>query len=140
MLIDYNNEIDKYRAHTKDSMDEFKQRPIKNFDFTPTSDELLSKIIDQHKAETLEKQSNDIQRRQSALASSSLHDHMSKGGEKYTTNVKDFFLQKIQVEIIKKTTKQPTVSLNKDQEEIKKRHKFEKKFKKSDQYIESIIK
>ena len=35
-LLDYNKELDKYRAHTKEAMDEFKNRPIKNYDKTPT--------------------------------------------------------------------------------------------------------
>ena len=37
LLIDYSKELDKYRAHTKESLEEFKERPIKNYDSTPIS-------------------------------------------------------------------------------------------------------
>ena len=37
LLIDYNRELDKYRAHTREAMDDFKERPIKNYDCTPIS-------------------------------------------------------------------------------------------------------
>ena len=41
LLLDFNKEFDKFRAHAKDAMDDLKERPIKNFDFTPSTRELL---------------------------------------------------------------------------------------------------
>lgn len=41
LLIDFNREFDKFRAHTKEAMDDLKERPIKNFDFTPSISEIL---------------------------------------------------------------------------------------------------
>jgi ankyrin repeat protein len=35
LLIDYNSEMDKYKAHTKEAVGEFKERPIKNYDCVP---------------------------------------------------------------------------------------------------------
>lgn len=35
LIIDYNKEIDQYRAHTREVTDELKARPIKNYDCTP---------------------------------------------------------------------------------------------------------
>jgi ankyrin repeat protein len=41
LLIDFNRELDKYRAHTKEAIDEIKERPIKNFDCIPAPSDVL---------------------------------------------------------------------------------------------------
>ena len=40
LLLDYNKEMDDYKAHTKESTEEFKERPIKNYDTIPTMADL----------------------------------------------------------------------------------------------------
>ena len=37
LLIDYNNDLDMCKAHFRDALEEFRERPIKNFDFTPSA-------------------------------------------------------------------------------------------------------
>ena len=47
LLIDFNKELDKFRAHYKESLDEFKERPIKNFDCVPTANDVI-KMLNPH--------------------------------------------------------------------------------------------
>ena len=41
LLVDFSKELDKFKAHSKEAMKEFQERPIKNFDCIPTALELL---------------------------------------------------------------------------------------------------
>lgn len=55
LFLDFNREFDKFRAHSKEAMDDLKERPIKNFDYTPTIFELI---------DTYQSQSSNYQKNQ----------------------------------------------------------------------------
>eukprot|EP00347_Sterkiella_histriomuscorum_P015552 403356602 len=184
-MIDYNKELDKFRAHTKEAMEEFKDRPMKNFDITPSNQDIMNHIESQKQSTAQQQQQNGhsvhansflslvqsqsqannsnnhnsssnntltlksenkkqnsdltdvspMKTRKKANVCVSLKEYHSMG--KQTSKLRDYFQSKVDKELLRQ--QRASLTFTKDQEELFKRMKFEKKYKKSEEYIESLI-
>ncbi|CDW77266.1 ankyrin repeat [Stylonychia lemnae] len=133
-LIDYSKELDQFRAHTKEAMEEFKNRPIKNFDMTPSTQDIM-KQIELWKLGITTQPSEQVRGKKKANNCVSLLEYHAMGHQ--TSKLREYFQAKVDKELLKQ--QRQAQIFTKEQEELFKRLKFEKKYKKTDEYIESLI-
>ena len=83
------------KAHYRDALDEFRTRPIKNYDFTPTTNEIIQ-LIQAFEQEKNNKsgQSHPIIKRDKVIESLTLNEFQAMGNQ--TKKLRDFFSNKVE--------------------------------------------